>query len=272
MPDVQGEALLAAAELGNLAIVETLVSARPDLLAYADDQGWTALLYAARAKQHAVMRALLKHGPPIDTPLPSGLTPLQAAARAGDELAMRALLSHDATLDPFSALILGAEGFLTKLLKSKPATVELRDGRGDTLLHWAVEADLVDLATLLLEHDAAIDARDAAGLTPLRRLLRRPSDQLAGPMAELLVEHGAWIDPVMAAVLDLPGNLPEEPLTLRDKGRSLLHWAAWAGAARVVKRLLALGAARDEPDADGRTALELALAGGHERAAALLER
>jgi len=270
LPDVQGDSLLAAAELGNLAIVEQLATARPELLSYADADGWTALLYAARARQHAVMRWLLKVGQPVEAPLPNGLTPLQLAARAGDELAMRALLSHDAVLDPFSALILGADGFLTRLLKSKPESVELRDGRGDTLLHWAVEADLVDLAILLLEHDAPLDARDAGGLTPLRRLLNRTPDQLAGPMAELLVEHGAYIDPVMAAALDLPGHLPDEPLTIREQGRTLLHWAAWANSARVLKTLLALGADKAERDGAGQTALDIALAEGHERAAAIL--
>ncbi len=272
MPDVQGDALLAAAELGNLTIVEHLATARPELLAYADGEGWTALLYAARARQHGVIRWLLKAGQPLDRPLSNGLTPLQAAARAGDEVTMRALLSHDASLDAFSALILGAEGFLTRLLKARPETVELRDGRGETLLHWAVEADLVDLATLLVEHDAPLDARDAAGLTPLRRLLNRSPEHLAGPMAELLVEHGAWIDPVMAAVLDLPAHLPDEPLSIRDQGRSLLHWAAWAGAGRVLQRLVELGADRAERDQTGMTALEIAVAAGHGRAAELLLR
>ena len=270
LPEVQGEQLLQAARSGDLATVEALVAARPELVTYADEDDWTALLYAARARQHPVMRCLLKHGPAIDAPLPNGLSPLQVAARAGDELMMRALLSHDALLDPFSALILGAEGFLKRALKSKSETVELRDGRGDTLLHWAVEADLVDLAVLLLDYDAPIDAPDAAGLTPIRRLLRREPDQLAGPMAELLVEHGAWIDPVMAAALDLPAQLPDDPLDLRAEGRSLLHWAAWGGANRTIRKLLALGAKPAERDAAGYNAVELAEAHGHARASELL--
>jgi hypothetical protein len=65
----------------------------------------------------------------------------------------------------------GVTGDLKKVktaLKSHPALVSCTDQYGMTLLHWAAQQDLKDIAELLLAYKADVNARDPiAGWTPL---------------------------------------------------------------------------------------------------------
>lgn len=59
-----------------------------------------------------------------------------------------------------------------RALLAAGADVGARNHKGQTALHCAAKAGFEDIVALLLEHDAEIDAQDAAGETPLAAALR----------------------------------------------------------------------------------------------------
>lgn len=222
----------------------------------------------ARQGDHAGLRALRKAGVAIDEPLPDGDTPLQALARAGEVEAVQCLLSHGATPDPFTLVMLADEDRLDRLLAANPTWVGERDGRGGTLLHWSAEAGTVEVAKALLAAGAKVAARDNRKETPLHRVLGYPPPEIQGPMAELLIEHGAPLDSVLAAALDFPAALEQlitaRPARLRRKyrGMGLLHWALRTGSRWAAATLLELGIDPEAVDDEGRTAVEEAVRWG----------
>ena len=103
-------------------------------------------------------------------------------------------------------------------------------------LHWAAAQGLVEIASLLIEEGAAIDAVDWFGNTPLHAGIRHPE------IVRLLLESGAAVDARNAF-----GNTP-------------LHLAV--ADRRIVDLLIAAGAdvrARNYLD---KTPLDYALRGG----------
>ncbi|MCC7491740.1 MAG: ankyrin repeat domain-containing protein [Fimbriimonadaceae bacterium] len=248
------------AQGGEQRVVE-LLAADPTLAWSVAPAGQPLVLAAAQQRCFQVLAALQRCQFDLDALLPNGLTPLQQAARQGDRPAAQALITAGASLDLFSAMALGAEEHVQTHTAANRLTLEERDGQGATLLHWAVEANRVELAQALLQRGAAIDAVDAVDEVPLRRLLRWDSASRCGEMAELLVAHGATVDAVLAAALGLneplTAALDAEPARLRlvEHGRTLLHWAVEADSVACVQLLLDRGAALEARSAAGETPL-----------------
>jgi hypothetical protein len=157
---------------------------------------------------------------------------------------------------------------------------------GQTLLHTAAKYDVTGPAELLLAHGAAIDARENLdGFTPLH------TTGITGAtgVAELLMTHGADLrarsnpgsTPPQVAAINGHAELLDRMLTrvrIEDVDAAdsesdrlpMLHCAAHGGHLRAVQVLLAHGAAVDEQDFQGCTALDRARAKGHSEIVALL--
>jgi len=119
---------------------------------------------------------------------------------------------------------------------------------GRTALHVAVYADLVEMATLLL--DAGADPNAAVeGGTPLHDAAERGNDACV----ELLLAKGVPVDQLNA-----------------ESGHTPLMWAALAGRVAVLRRLLASGADRSLKNNANKTALDLATEYGKKDAIAVL--
>ncbi len=135
-------------------------------------------------------------------------------------------------------------------------TVE-RDGQGGwTPLHVAVVEGQAEIVRVLVTAGADLTARTEHGRTPLHVALRFAAD-----VAPVLLELGADVDAPSAAYLDDVdrltrqldgGTRPDD----RASGADLLSWAAFGGATATTKLLLARGA-----DAD-RGALQAAAGSG----------
>jgi len=185
------------------------------------------------------------------------------------------------------------------LLARDPALVGATDVHHKTPLHLAAEHDQPEVAELLIEAGADLEAWTAWGATPL---------EWAGVFGsrrtgELLLAHGARLTLASAAGLGLLGAVEEMSVDgavspafvlacrnghtevarlLLDRGADVnargflaatgLHWAAINGQVDTVRFLLEAGAdpsLRDERfEAD---ALGWAREGGHEEVVALLE-
>ncbi len=145
-----------------------------------------------------------------------------------------------------------------------------RDPAGDTPLHVAARQGEVVIAATLLDGGADPELLDRQGRPPLFVALRGGKTEVA----QLLTRHGAKGDPqtlLFALVRDglsdrdslahlqrLGANLNAQD----EAGTRPLHLAAAQGNLLLCKRLIALGAEVSLPDAQGKTALQIATEGG----------
>ncbi|PKU69646.1 ankyrin repeat domain-containing protein 65-like [Dendrobium catenatum] len=126
------------------------------------------------------------------------------------------------------------------LERSDPAwrAADSSDASGESLLHLAISRSRADLAQLVLEFGADVEARSRTGRSPLEAAAAAGETLIA----ELLLARGAS--------------------TERSSGSPLgpIHLAAAGGHTELLRLLLLKGAAPEATAADGRTALHLAAA------------
>ncbi len=134
------------------------------------------------------------------------------------------------------------------LIQQEGIDPDLRDSSERTLLHLAVERDVPDVATVLMEAGADATLLDRTGWTPLHHAAAR--------------DH---VD-VMKAMLD--GRADPNALTAR--GGTPLHEAAASGGKEMIELLLAAGTDPTVVSKLGDTAREVAEAQGNEVALDLL--
>jgi ankyrin repeat protein len=155
------------------------------------------------------------------------------------------------------------------LLRRHPELITAADEYDKTGLHWAAEKDHVEIARLLLDAGAGIDAKTNWGDTPLRWAATLGSSNVA----ELLLSRGAHgFDLDVAAAL---GKL-DDVQTMIDSETDpaavshALYSAARNGHTEVVKYLLDHGAAIDTKGFFGGTGLHWAAINGHRETVELL--
>lgn len=144
---------------------------------------------------------------------------------------------------------------------------------GSTPLHEAAAHNRLEIAELLLDYGANINARTASDLTPLheavfanhiamvRLLLARGACVSVAPASKTTLLHGA----VMKGYQESTRLLLEHGTDVNARarsGRTPLHWAALKGYAAIVELLLCYGAEPSLRDELGRTPLDWALVRG----------
>ena len=162
-----------------------------------------------------------------------------------------------------------------RLLTLRGADVNASNKHQVTALHAAVEMHSVEVAKLLIEHGADLEARSWEGYTPLVYSFQA-GWYLDLPMIALLLEAGA--DP-NAVPADGPHEVPEEeqggwmtttPLMYACRS-SFMEDSPWS-LVDVVRLLLRYGADPNRFNGDGETALSLSiLRYRHEVVATLLD-
>jgi hypothetical protein len=136
-------------------------------------------------------------------------------------------------------------------LLRKGANANAKDRGGWTPLHWAAFWGHVDVAKLLLEHGADVNAKESVyDATPLHVAAATGH----ADVARLLLEHGA----------DVNAKYGDSDLTP-------LHVAALYGHADVARLLLERGADPSIRDKHGRTPLDIARATRHKEVARVIE-
>ena len=223
------------------------------------------LLVAASNNDVAQVRQLLNAGANPNVRNELNTTPLLEAAFNSNTEIIEALL--DAHADPNAAgadgqtpLMLVARGTnlaAAQLLLKKGANANARESqRGQTALMWAVANSQGPMARLLIESDAAVDAKTATDLmTPLVSAEPRAQPRSPGGMTALMfASREGCLDCVAALVekgasVDLPD--PE--------GVTPLLWAIWNTRFDVAKYLIDRGANVSRFDWWGRTPLYLAV-------------
>jgi hypothetical protein len=160
----------------------------------------------------------------------------------------------------FHLLELGADPN-AKTPKGSPALIEAIESG---LMRWGRPPSL-EIATLLLDHGADPNAMDKNWQTPLMAAAFTGNDEVV----RILIAHKANVNIgskfgntalMEARGLSVVKQLLSAGAAVNDKnikGRTALHWAAWRGDLEVVKALIEAGASVNAKDDQGLTALEL---------------
>ena len=213
--------------------------------------GSTPLHLAAQAGDVGSLRALLDAGTPVDVGDADNSTPLDVAAQSGQLDAVRFLVEHGADvrhsdnngMTPLHFASYEGHADVAGYLLEHGADPAAMTNRGSVALHGAALRGSTPTVAVLLEHGVPVNARNAAGYTPI---LSGTSGQADAEMVRLLVEHGAWVDD-------------------RDReGTTALHNAAWRGNLDIVRYLIEQGASLNAlMNGGGNTALHNAASIGN---------
>lgn len=142
----------------------------------------------------AVAMLLVNGGADPNVAAPA-FTSLGAAAVVGDKALAEALIAHGAMIDattggesPLHAAIAEAHGDVAALIIDKGANVNARNMSQLTPLHFlGVYMHDRKLADLLIQHGADVNAKDQSGHTALEGAIRAGNNEVA----EVLRQHGA---------------------------------------------------------------------------------
>jgi ankyrin repeat protein len=207
-PSITGAPLYYAALCGFQDLVEHLVIKHPQ---HVNTRGGYFLtpLIAALARRHFQTAGLLRHnGADVEVHFEGGNTLLNPAAWTGDFEMVRVLLNYkadvnarsDAGWTPIHAVSQGHQGTVipnvyqslgdvARLLLEHGADVDaqISDGSGQTPLHVTMQFNNVEVVRVLLEYGANVGAEDSQGRTPFQIASANRYDEIM----KLLSEHGA---------------------------------------------------------------------------------
>ena len=190
--DFEHTPLYAAAYNGNQDVVALLIAQGAEVTVR-DRQGWTPLHAAIFRGYKGVVEQLLVAKADVNAADKQGQTPLQLAA-VGGKAAMVKLLrehgAHDPTVDIYEAAGSGDLAAARVLLQGRPDLVSVNILFGMTPLQWAVQKGHLDMAELLLDNKADVNAKDILGETALHYAARNGRPDLVA----ILLSHGAKIN------------------------------------------------------------------------------
>jgi ankyrin repeat protein len=221
------ERFLAALHAGDVERVRALLEDHADVRAAINEpiSYFSSRPIARATKNLRLLDVLLAHGADLNLKsawwaggfglLEHDITPEEA----------RPLIERGAIVDVFAAAHLGMFDPLRELVDRDPALVHARGGDGKTALHCATT---VEIADYLLDHGAAIDARDVDHESTAAQYLVVDATNVT----RRLVERGAWFDIFIAVGLR---NAELIDRCLRDDPEALDH-RTWQGKYRTVHR------------------------------------
>ena len=247
--DQRPSALYWAAGLGDLVLVRGLVAKGADINKHSRDAHFgTALGVAAACGRLKIVEYLLSQGADPNTPDRRHGSTLQLAARYGAREVVQRLLDAGADAsfeggEGESALLaaaLGGHHEVVELLTERGADA---GGRGTTeALCRAARGEDQKIVEKLLEAGASVTNPDIHGWAPLSHAVSSGSL----PMVELLIRHGADVNPTTKYG--------------RDRRRMPLTFAAGKGFSEITSALLRAGA--NPNPADCEPPLVAAIVGG----------
>jgi ankyrin repeat protein len=261
-----------AIEQGNLAAVQALLDADA-MLAHARHADlslhhWSALQFAAARGQLEICRLLVARGAEVYTNPMNSYPPVIQAAWNRHQHVVDYFLNEipekaDGTNGLGVAINLAAREGWTEIVRQQiaadPLSVYQRGWIGDTPLHWPAHNSHVEIARLLLDAGAAIEADETNcyGGKPLHW-----ASEHAPATVELLLQRGADVN--SRNVKADSSFFGVTPLIMNATQRN--------DCSEVTELLIAAGADLNAVDSTGKTALAHALERGLTRIIAVLRR
>ncbi len=201
----------------------------------------------------AIQRAAGEIGPDQDTGNPEA-SPGGDAQNDEIRKEIDVLRKHGAPLDFVSAVAIGDEAEVARLLKQDPRLANSRRADGYPALHWAVAMNYEAIVKQLLDAACDVDIRNQSQQTACDAgtALHEAAWWGRFSIAKLLLAHGAKVNAISA-------NHQWAPF----------HAAAYAGHAELAGLLLQNGANFDAKDDEGNTPLQVCQAKSRRQAVAL---
>lgn len=188
--------LMAAAKAGAADLASRLIEHGADVNAR-NDNGGTALMFAAIPGDAETMALLIDRGAEVDAAGHFNWTALMVAASKGHGECVRLLLAHGADPNvqdtygwtPLMRAVYGNKrAAAAALLEHDRVALEMRDERGATALHVAVERGHPALVAALLAHGADPGSTDDAGRGPLLKASMQGYDDIASMLETRTVQ------------------------------------------------------------------------------------
>ena len=257
---VNGSVLYAAIKNNSLEITDFLISKGADV--NYNIYNCTLLQYSILKGKREFAKSLILGGAEVNPPEKLGNSPLYLACRKQWLDVVKMLLAKGAKLNVGTKLdnclnnaIIEGNKTLVECLIKAGADVNKKDPDMEcyglkTPLHYAAELGRLDIAKLLVKHNADVNARMANAYTPLDSAIDKGHKKLA----KYLVEQGTDIYPET-----LTSTCWSPVLTAADKGDT-----------ETLKLLMEKGAIMDTRDGDGRTPLFYAVSSKNPEAVKLL--
>ena len=145
-----------------------------------NEDGETPLLIAATRDNFDLVELLIEHGADVNVKTVVGWAPLHSAASRNSLDMAKLLIEHSADVNAKNEMSLGYAQWLIEYGHSV-------DVIGMTPLHSAAWSNSLDVAKLLIERGADVNAKDADDFTPLDRALNEDDSE---EMQALLRRHG----------------------------------------------------------------------------------
>lgn len=286
-----------AAINGNAAIVEKILAAGEDPNAVVSATGDTAFLIAARTGKTDAIAVFLKHGADVDKTNNEGQTALMWAASAKNAAAVKLLTDHKADVNakthpapppkpldtifsaPYpvggmTALLFAArqnDAASAKILLDAGANINLGAADGTSPILVAVLNGHYSLANFLLEHGANPNLADGKGRAALYAAVdmrnlewsTRPAPPEKDAMTDLalinaLIAHGADLNQRLAKKVPLRGQPSFDGRWANMIGATPFWRAAQSDDVTVMKLLKEKGADPNIASTDHTTALMVA--------------
>ena len=256
IPSTGETALFIAVFDGHTEIIARLLEAGADPN-LGDNSGEAPLHLAVGDQRADLVDLLLRSGAVVDRPGPFGMLPLHRAAVAADVEIVERLLEAGATIDPrvegelltplhvaaipaIGEKLPDAMQVATILLDAR-AEIDAEDSLGRQPIHWAAEYAEMPYFDLLLERGAAIDATSAAGLTMVHHFVVGRANR--EDMLRLLLSQGL------------------DPDAEDDRGVRPVHLAAQAASLAYLDILIEHDAEHDPIGRDSMSVMHFAAHG-----------
>ncbi|WP_342226360.1 ankyrin repeat domain-containing protein [Rickettsia endosymbiont of Urophora cardui] len=150
----------------------------------------TFIIHSVEALNIAWTRLLIEKGANVNAQDTKGNTALYYAIKKNDKAVIKLLIEEGANLSPIHLAIKNNNTDICKLLIEKGANVNAQDTKGNTALYYAIKKNDKAVIKLLIEEGANLNIHNYDGDSPIHLAIKNNNTDIC----KLLIEKGANVN------------------------------------------------------------------------------